>query len=82
MGDMPGNLPGIEPGGEDEDVAMLAEGIVLGREWMRSTLQKTLAWIEENPGAALICAAGAGFVAGKLLLRRPRLAEDEEEDED
>jgi hypothetical protein len=78
MGDMPENLPGVEPGAEDEDVAMLAEGILLGREWMRSTLQKTLAWIEENPGTALICAAGAGFIAGKILLRTPRIVEDED----
>ena len=78
MVDMPENLPGTERGAEDENVAMLAEGVQLGREWVRSTLQKTLAWIEENPGAALICAAGAGFIAGKLLLRTPHIAEDED----
>jgi len=65
-----------EPGMDEEDLAMLAEGMVAGREWMRTAVQKTLAWVEENPGAALICAVGAGFIAGKLLLHRPRTLED------
>ena len=75
VADMPYGTP-AEPGLDEEDLALLAEGMVAGREWMRSALQKTLAWVEENPGAALICAAGAGFIAGKLLLRRPRALED------
>ena len=75
MADLLGGSP-VEPGVSEEDLAMLAEGMVAGREWMRSALQKTLAWVEENPGAALICAAGVGFIAGKLLLRRPRALED------
>jgi hypothetical protein len=75
MADMPFGTP-AEPGMDEEDLAMLAEGMVAGREWMRSALQKTMAWVEENPGAALICAVGAGFLAGKLLLRRPRTLED------
>ena len=75
MADTPYGTP-PEPGMDEEDLALLAEGIVAGRERMRSALQKTLAWVEENPGAALICAAGAGFIAGKLLLRRPRALED------
>ena len=76
MAELRGTPPGMEPGAEDDDIAMLAEGVVAGREWMRSALQKTLAWIEENPGAALICAASAGFIAGKILLHRPRRLED------
>jgi hypothetical protein len=75
MADVPFGTP-AEPGMDEEDLAMLAEGMVAGREWMRSALQKTMAWVEENPGAALICAVGAGFIAGKLLLRRPRTLED------
>jgi ElaB/YqjD/DUF883 family membrane-anchored ribosome-binding protein len=75
MADMLGGTP-AEPGMTEEDLAMLADGVVAGREWMRSALQKTLAWVEENPGAALLCAAGVGFIVGKLLLRRPRALED------
>jgi hypothetical protein len=75
MADLLGGTP-VEPGLNEDDIAMLAEGVVAGREWMRGALQKTLAWVEENPGAALICAAGVGFIAGKLLLRRPRALED------
>ena len=75
MADVPFGAP-AEPGIDEEDLAMLAQGVVAGREWMRSALQKTMAWVEENPGAALICAVGAGFVAGKLLLHRPRTLED------
>jgi hypothetical protein len=75
MADMPGGIP-AEPGMEEEDLAMLAQGMVAGREWMRLAVQKTMAWVEENPGAVLICAVGAEFIAGKLLLRRPRTLED------
>jgi len=75
MADMPLGTS-AETGVDEEDLAMLAEGVVAGREWMRSALQKTMAWVEENPGAALICAVGAGFIAGKLLLHRPRTLED------
>ena len=75
MADMLGGTP-AEPGMTEDDLAMLADGMVAGREWMRSALQKTLAWVEENPGAALLCAAGVGFIAGKLLLRRPHALED------
>jgi hypothetical protein len=75
MADLLGGTPG-EPSVSEDDLTLLAEGMVAGREWMRSAVQKTLAWVEENPGAALICAAGAGFIAGKLLLRRPRALED------
>jgi hypothetical protein len=75
MADLLGGTPG-EPSVSEDDLALLAEGMVAGREWMRSAVQKTLAWVEENPGAALICAAGAGFIAGKLLLRRPRALDD------
>jgi hypothetical protein len=63
-----------EPGMADDDIAMLAEGVVAGREWARSAVQRTLAWVEENPGMAVICAVGAGFVIGKILLRRSRTA--------
>ena len=75
MADMLGGTP-TEPGMTEDDLAMLADGMVAGQKWMRSALQKTLAWVEENPGAALLCAAGVGFIAGKLLLRRPRALED------
>jgi hypothetical protein len=75
MADMLGGTP-AEPGMTEDDLAMLADGMVAGREWMRSAVQKTLAWVEENPGAALVCAAGLGFIAGKLLLRRPHALED------
>ena len=75
MADTLGGTP-AEPGMDEEDLALLAEGMAAGREWMRSALQKTLAWVEENPGVALICAASAGFIAGKILLHRPRTLED------
>jgi hypothetical protein len=74
---LPGGDPiGTQPGAEEEDLAMLAEGVVAGREWMRSALQKSLAWVEENPGMALVCAVAAGFVVGKVLLHRQRSLED------
>jgi len=65
-----------EPGVADDDIAMLAEGVVAGREWARSAVQRTLAWVEENPGMALLCAVGAGFVMGKILLHKQRTLED------
>jgi ElaB/YqjD/DUF883 family membrane-anchored ribosome-binding protein len=64
----------------ESDAALLAQGIEVGREWARSALQKTMAWIDENPGSALLCAAAAGFVVGKLVLRQPRVLEDEDDD--
>ena len=76
MSEPGGNPLGTAVGAEDEDLAMLAEGVVAGREWMRAAVQKTLAWAEENPGTALICAVAAGFVIGKLLLHRGRSLED------
>jgi ElaB/YqjD/DUF883 family membrane-anchored ribosome-binding protein len=62
----------------ESDAALLAHGIEVGREWARSALQKTMAWIDENPGSALLCAAAAGFVVGKLVLRKPRELEEDD----
>ena len=54
------------------EVELFEEGIAAGREWARKATQQALAWVEENPGSALLVAAGAGLVLGKLLLRRKR----------
>jgi hypothetical protein len=51
-------------------ITAFAEGVVTGREWARRASQVVRGWAEENPGLALLAAAGAGFVLGKVLFRR------------
>jgi hypothetical protein len=68
---------GITAAPPDEDVALFGRGVAAGREWARKTTQRVLAWIEDHPGQALLVAAGAGFVVGKLLLI-PRRREHED----
>ena len=53
------------------------QGVAAGREWARRATQRTLDWVEGHPGQALLIAAGAGFVLGRLLFRRRRPAEED-----
>jgi len=81
MAEVRGNQPQVPldeiraaPGAAD--MAAFQQGLAAGREWARKASQRTLAWIEENPGQALLIALGAGFIAGQLLFRRRTLADE------
>jgi ElaB/YqjD/DUF883 family membrane-anchored ribosome-binding protein len=84
MGEVRGNqvqipAPEIRSSVPERSVEAFADGLAAGREWMRRASQRTLDWIEEHPGEALLIAAGAGFLVGQLVFRRRRpLAEGEE----
>ena len=81
MAEVRGNQPQV-PAAElrtppaDTDVAAFGQGVAAGREWARKASQRALAWIEENPGQALLVAVGAGFVVGQILFRRGRLVDE------
>jgi hypothetical protein len=83
MAQVPGNQEQLPAGAirgpalRDDD-ALFVRGVGAGREWARRSTQRVLAWVEDHPGQALLVALGAGFVAGKLLLR-PRRDDDEED---
>jgi len=68
--------PEIRAAPSEADLADFERGLAAGREWARKASQRALAWIEENPGQALLIAVGAGFIAGQVLFRR-RTLEDE-----
>jgi ElaB/YqjD/DUF883 family membrane-anchored ribosome-binding protein len=83
MGEMRGKEPQLPADGiraaegaglSADDAEVFEQGIAAGREWARKATQRTLAWVEENPGSALLVASGMGFVLGKLLLRRRRFS--------
>jgi ElaB/YqjD/DUF883 family membrane-anchored ribosome-binding protein len=63
----------------DRGVAAFEQGMAASREWARKATQRTLDWIEEHPGGALLIALGAGFLVGQLFFRRSPAVEDEEE---
>ena len=55
----------------------LERGVAAGREWTRRATQRTLGWIEEHPGQALLIALGAGFIIGQILFRTARPEREE-----
>jgi ElaB/YqjD/DUF883 family membrane-anchored ribosome-binding protein len=52
------------------------QGLVAGRVAAQRAVRRVAAWAEENPGQMLLVAAGAGFLIGALLLRKPRVPEE------
>ncbi len=48
-------------------VEQFQEGFEKGRDLARRYGEKVAAWTRENPGLALACAAGAGFILARLL---------------
>jgi hypothetical protein len=57
--------------------AAFERGVLLGRDYAERASRRIAAWAEENPGQLILAGLAAGFVLGKLLLRRPRIAPDE-----
>jgi hypothetical protein len=83
MGEVRGNqaqLPAdvLRGGNDQQDVALFARGVAAGREWARKSTQRSLAWIEDHPGQALLAALAAGFILGKLLFRPVSPARDDD----
>jgi hypothetical protein len=57
--------------------AVFGRGVALGREYADLASRRLAAWAEENPGQLLLAGLAAGFVLGKLIFRKPRIAVDE-----
>ncbi len=57
--------------------AAFGRGVALGRDYADLASRRLAAWAEENPGQLLLAGLAAGFVLGKPLFRRPRLAAHE-----
>ncbi|HUJ28366.1 MAG TPA: hypothetical protein VLW85_20230 [Myxococcales bacterium] len=55
-------------------LAEFERGIAAGREAADRARRGLAAWAEENPGQMLLVGLAAGFLVGKLLLRKPRVA--------
>ena len=85
MGEVRGNqvqLPAAEirAGAAPRRTEALGRGVAAGREWTRWATQRTLDWIEGNPGQALLIALGAGFLIGQILFRATEPGEEDRED--
>lgn len=57
-------------------------GLLFGREYADTAARRIAAWTEEHPGQALLAGLAAGFLLGKLLLRKRRRLVIERQAED
>jgi hypothetical protein len=53
-----------------EKTGAFERGLLAGREYADTAMRRLAAWTEEHPGQALLAALAAGFVLGKIFLRR------------
>jgi hypothetical protein len=67
---MPEITSPVESGGE----AAFEQGLELGRRYAEQTLRNVAAWAEEHPGQLLLAGLVSGFVLGKIIVARRRIA--------
>jgi hypothetical protein len=85
MGEVRGNqvqlpAPEIRAGVLRQRTQAVGRGLAAGREWTRRATQRTLDWVEDHPGQALLIALGAGFLMGQIFFRVAEPEEEEPED--
>ncbi len=56
----------------DEEIEAFKDGIEIGRQYADVAVRRIGAWAEENPGQVLLAGLVAGFLIGKIFIRKPK----------